>query len=192
MDQIGEGFGEDPLRLFFRTKVTSRGCPRASLPASDRLVFALQQLAAIGTVLETVSGQTKALVEGHGQFSAEEKALLLLETNQVLLVGTAAYTRLGCPVDPPSLCPGRLRCRLAASVSHREALRPRRQSRRSGTVVFPRTSPRRPAVATALDRRRLARPHARPRCRISSCSAVWRRRFARLEGRTAATARSAG
>ncbi|KWU46470.1 methyltransferase type 11 [Rhodotorula sp. JG-1b] len=70
MDQIGEGFGEDPLRLFFRTK-----------------------LAAIGTVLETVSEQTKALFEGHGQFSAEEKALLLLETNQVLLGAFDAVSR---------------------------------------------------------------------------------------------------
>ncbi|GAA5989361.1 hypothetical protein JCM10908_001278 [Rhodotorula pacifica] len=70
MDQIGEGFGEDPLRLFFRTKV-----------------------AAIGTVLETVSEQTKALVEGQGQYSAEEKALLLLETNEVLLGAFNAVSR---------------------------------------------------------------------------------------------------
>ncbi|GAA5875605.1 hypothetical protein JCM3774_006115 [Rhodotorula dairenensis] len=70
MDQVGEGIGEDPLRLFFRTKA-----------------------AAIGTVLEAVSEQTKALVEGQGEFSAEEKALLLLDTNQILLGALDAVSR---------------------------------------------------------------------------------------------------
>ena len=61
MDEVGEGFGEDPLRLFLRTKVAS-----------------------VGNVLEEVAKQAKAVVDSSA--SAEGKTEKLFEANQVILV----------------------------------------------------------------------------------------------------------
>ncbi|GAA6029226.1 hypothetical protein JCM8097_003577 [Rhodosporidiobolus ruineniae] len=69
MDEIGEGFGEDPLRLFFRTKIS-----------------------AIGAVLEEVSKQAKAVVES-SQVSTEDKSLHLQEANQIHLLAFTAISR---------------------------------------------------------------------------------------------------
>ncbi|GAA5885246.1 hypothetical protein JCM6882_009536 [Rhodosporidiobolus microsporus] len=69
MDEIGEGFGEDPLRLFFRTKI-----------------------AALGSVLEEVSKQAKAVV-GSSAATSEEKSLHLQEANQIVLLAFTALSR---------------------------------------------------------------------------------------------------
>ncbi|GAA6004642.1 hypothetical protein JCM10207_000965 [Rhodosporidiobolus poonsookiae] len=69
MDEVGEGFGEDPLRLFFRTKI-----------------------GALGAVLEEVSKQAKAAVESTAAGS-EEKSVHLQEANQILLLAFNALTR---------------------------------------------------------------------------------------------------
>ncbi|BGP37735.1 hypothetical protein JCM10449v2_001657 [Rhodotorula kratochvilovae] len=85
MDEVGEGFGEDPLRLFFRTKI-----------------------AAVGNVLEEVAKQAKAVVDS--PVSAEEKSEKLYEANQVLLLAfkavarhradTATHYGLSSPAEP--------------------------------------------------------------------------------------------
>ncbi|BGP13786.1 hypothetical protein JCM10213v2_001724 [Rhodosporidiobolus nylandii] len=69
MDEIGEGFGEDPLRLFFRTKV-----------------------AALGPVLEEASRQAKAVVSVSA-VGSEEKSVHLQEANQIILLAFNALTR---------------------------------------------------------------------------------------------------
>ncbi|BGP22727.1 hypothetical protein JCM10295v2_001618 [Rhodotorula toruloides] len=69
MDGIGEGFGEDPLRLFFRTKIFG-----------------------IGNVLEEVMRRAKA-VAGSTQASAEEKSLYLREANEAVLLAFNAVAR---------------------------------------------------------------------------------------------------
>ncbi|GAA5848319.1 hypothetical protein JCM8547_004477 [Rhodosporidiobolus lusitaniae] len=69
MDEIGEGFGEDPLRLFFRTKTS-----------------------ALVLVLEEVSKQAKAVVTSSAA-SSLEKSLLLQEANQIHLLAFTALTR---------------------------------------------------------------------------------------------------
>ncbi|GAA5979128.1 hypothetical protein JCM11641_008435 [Rhodosporidiobolus odoratus] len=69
MDEIGEGFGEDPLRLFFRTKI-----------------------AALGPVLEEVSKQAKAVMAGSSA-GTEEKSVHLQEANQIVLLAYNALTR---------------------------------------------------------------------------------------------------
>ncbi|BGO89473.1 hypothetical protein NBRC10512v2_001430 [Rhodotorula toruloides] len=61
MDEIGEGFGEDSLRLFFRTKVSG-----------------------LGNVLEEVTRRAKAVAEST-QASAEEKSMHLREASEAVL-----------------------------------------------------------------------------------------------------------
>ncbi|GAA6006390.1 uncharacterized protein JCM10292_002672 [Rhodotorula paludigena] len=68
MDEIGEGFGEDPLRLFFRTKI-----------------------AAMGNVLEVVAKQAKAAIDSPAP--AQDKALHLHEANQIVLLAYQAVAR---------------------------------------------------------------------------------------------------
>ncbi|GAA5843798.1 hypothetical protein JCM9279_000149 [Rhodotorula babjevae] len=68
MDEVGEGFGEDPLRLFFRTKV-----------------------GAVGKVLEEVAKQAKGGVDS--SVGAEEKSEKLFEANQVILAAFKAVSR---------------------------------------------------------------------------------------------------
>ncbi|GAA5890992.1 hypothetical protein JCM8208_003123 [Rhodotorula glutinis] len=68
MDEVGEGFGEDPLRLFFRTKV-----------------------GAVGNVLEEVAKQAKGVVDS--SVGAEEKSEKLFEANQVILAAFKAIAR---------------------------------------------------------------------------------------------------
>ncbi|GAA5922516.1 hypothetical protein JCM3775_005758 [Rhodotorula graminis] len=68
MDEVGEGFGEDPLRLFFRTKV-----------------------GAVGNVLEEVAKQAKGVVDS--SVGAEDKSEKLFEANQVILAAFKAVAR---------------------------------------------------------------------------------------------------
>ncbi|KAJ8295377.1 hypothetical protein OF846_001616 [Rhodotorula toruloides] len=69
MDEIGEGFGEDSLRLFFRTKVSG-----------------------LGNVLEEVTRRAKAVAEST-QASAEEKLMQLREANEAVLLALNAVAR---------------------------------------------------------------------------------------------------
>ncbi|CDR42823.1 RHTO0S07e04500g1_1 [Rhodotorula toruloides] len=69
MDEIGEGFGEDPLRLFFRTKVSG-----------------------LGNVLEEVTRRAEAVAEST-QASAEEKSMHLREANEAVLLALNAVAR---------------------------------------------------------------------------------------------------
>ncbi|GAA5966313.1 hypothetical protein JCM3765_005253 [Sporobolomyces pararoseus] len=68
MDEIGEGFGEDPLRLFFRSKLSS-----------------------LGKVVEQVSKQAKAVVSS--STSSEVKTPVLHEANQVAILVFSAIAR---------------------------------------------------------------------------------------------------
>ncbi|GAA5931821.1 Nup133p [Sporobolomyces koalae] len=68
MDEIGEGFGEDPLRLFFKTK-----------------------LASLGKVVEEVTKQARAVVSASG--SSESKTPVLHEANQVAILVFSAVAR---------------------------------------------------------------------------------------------------
>ncbi|GAA6061596.1 hypothetical protein JCM10212_000904 [Sporobolomyces blumeae] len=69
IDNVGEGFGEDPLRLFFRSKLGS-----------------------LGDVLEEVSKHAQASVSSSAQ-SSEAKAKVLHEANQVFILVFNAIAR---------------------------------------------------------------------------------------------------
>ncbi|GAA5905117.1 Nup133p [Sporobolomyces salmoneus] len=69
MDEIGEGFGEDPLRLFFRSKLGS-----------------------LGNVVEEVSKQAKSVVSSSSA-SSETKSPVLYEANQVVNLVFSAIAR---------------------------------------------------------------------------------------------------
>lgn len=91
MDEVGEGYGEDPLRLFFRTKVRlfSAAPPFLShLAAHTRS----KQITALGSVLEEVSKQAKAFVSS-SQVPSGDKSLHLQEANQLHLLASSAVTR---------------------------------------------------------------------------------------------------
>ncbi|GAA5844336.1 hypothetical protein JCM5353_008463 [Sporobolomyces roseus] len=68
MDEVGEGFGEDPLRLFFRSK-----------------------LASLGNVVEEVTKQTKDVASS--STSSELKTPVLHEANQVGILVFSAIAR---------------------------------------------------------------------------------------------------
>ncbi|GAA5919787.1 hypothetical protein JCM1841_005860 [Sporobolomyces salmonicolor] len=69
MDEVGEGFGEDPLRLFFRSKLVS-----------------------LGNVIEEVSKQAKAVVSSTAA-ATEVKSPVLYEANQVAILVLTAVAR---------------------------------------------------------------------------------------------------
>ncbi|GAA5863802.1 hypothetical protein JCM1840_005771 [Sporobolomyces johnsonii] len=69
MDEVGEGFGEDPLRLFFRSK-----------------------LASLGKVIEEVSKQAKAVVSSTAA-ATDVKSPVLYEANQVAVLVLTAVAR---------------------------------------------------------------------------------------------------
>ncbi|GAA6016956.1 hypothetical protein JCM11491_006924 [Sporobolomyces phaffii] len=68
MDEVGEGFGEDPLRLFFRSK-----------------------LAFLGNVVEEVSKQARAVVSS--SVSSDVKTPVVQEANQVAILVFSAIAR---------------------------------------------------------------------------------------------------
>jgi len=131
MDEVGEGFGEDPLRLFFRTKV-----------------------GAVGNVLEEVAKQAKGVVDS--SVGAEDKSEKLFEANQVILVRRARSLSLSLAILDNlisvleltlPLSTGCVQGRRPSPGRHGAPLRPHLVGRAGRAVVVAPGPPRGPAVA---------------------------------------------